>query len=73
MIRDSLDFAKGKKVRPTRGLGGLLLTNKKTVDQFRSIANNPLARTALPAYRNPKLVVYSETPLKSGQSIDDIR
>jgi ribose transport system substrate-binding protein len=73
MIRDSLKFAAGKYVYPTRGLGGLLLTNKTTVDQFRRYAKDPLAKAAAPAYTNPKLVIYSKKPLKSGQSIDDIK
>jgi ribose transport system substrate-binding protein len=72
MIRDALAFTRGRNVFPTRGLGGILMTNKNSVDRFRRIANNPLAKSALPAYRNPNLVVYSKTPLKSGQSIDDI-
>jgi ABC-type sugar transport system substrate-binding protein len=73
MIRDALASTRGRDVFPTRGLGGILMTNKNSVDRFRRIANNPLARSALPAYRNPRLVIYSRTPLKSGQSIDDIR
>ena len=72
MIRDSMKFGNRKYVYPTRGLGGLLLINKKTVDQFE-YANDPLARRALPRIRNPRLVIYSRKPLKSGQSIDDIK
>lgn len=73
MIRDALNFTKGKYVFPTRGLGGILMTNKASVEKFRRIADDPLARSALPAYRNPRLVIYSRKPLKSGQSIDDIK
>jgi ABC-type sugar transport system substrate-binding protein len=72
MIRDSLNFAKGRKVLPTRGLGGRLLTNAATVRAVRKITNNPLARSALPAYTDKTLVKYSSKPLKSGQSINTL-
>lgn len=73
MIRDSLKFAKGQYVYPTRGIGGLLLTDKTSVANFNSIANNPLGPKALPAYNNKKLVIYSRKTLKTGQSIDAIK
>ena len=72
MVRDALNFAKGKKVLPTRGLGGRLLTNAAQVAAVRKITSNPLARSALPAYTDKTLVKYSSKPLKTGQSINTI-
>jgi ABC-type sugar transport system substrate-binding protein len=72
MIRDALNFAKGKKVLPTRGLGGRLLTNRAQVAAFQRIAKNPLGKAALPAYKDKTLVRYSTKALKSGQSINSI-
>jgi ABC-type sugar transport system substrate-binding protein len=72
MLRDSLHFANGGTVLPTRGLGGRLLTNAAEVASVRKITNNPLARSALPAYRDRTLVKYSTTPLKTGQSINTL-
>ena len=72
MVRDALNFAKGKKVSPTRALGGRLLTNKAQVQKFQAIAKNPLAKSALPAYNDKTLVRYYNKPLKSGQSVNTI-
>jgi ABC-type sugar transport system substrate-binding protein len=72
MIRDSLAFTKGEHVYPTRGLGGRLLTNPTNVAAFQRIAKNPLAKAALPAYKDKTLVRYSNKALKSGQSINSI-
>ena len=72
MIRDSLAFTKGQHVYPTRGLGGRLLTNPTNVAAFQRIAKNPLAKAALPAYKDKTLVRYSNKALKSGQSINSI-
>jgi ABC-type sugar transport system substrate-binding protein len=72
MVRDALNFAKGKQVLPTRGLGGRLLTNAAQVAGVKKITANPLAKAALPAYRDKALVKYSTTPLKTGQSINTI-
>jgi ABC-type sugar transport system substrate-binding protein len=72
MIRDGLKFAKGGKVPPTRGLGGRLLTNAREVAAVRKVTNNPLAKSALPAYNDKTIVKYSNKPLKTGQSINTI-
>ena len=72
LVRDALNFAKGRKVFPTRGLGGRLLTNRAQVLAFQKIAKNPLAKAALPAYNDKTLVRYSPKALKTGQSINDI-
>jgi ABC-type sugar transport system substrate-binding protein len=72
MIRDAQKFAKGQQVLPTRGLGGRLLTNAAQVAAVKKITVNPLAKSALPAYRDKTLVKYSTTPLKTGQSINTL-
>jgi ABC-type sugar transport system substrate-binding protein len=72
MIRDGLKFAKGQKVLPTRGLGGRVLTNAREVAAVRRITNNPLAKSALPAFNDKTLVKYSAKPLKTGQSINTL-
>jgi ABC-type sugar transport system substrate-binding protein len=72
MIRDSLAFAKGEKIMPTRGLGGRLLTNPTNVAAFQKIAKNPLAKSVAGAYKDKTLVRYSSKALKSGQSINSI-
>ena len=73
MVRDSLNFSKGKKVLPTRALGGRLLTTAAQVKSFQAIAKDPLAKSALPAYNDKTLVQYYSTNLKSGQSVNTIQ
>jgi ABC-type sugar transport system substrate-binding protein len=72
MIRDGLNYARGRRVFPTRGLGGRLLTNRSEVAAVRKITRNPLAKSALPAYNDKTLVKYSNKPLRTGQSINTI-
>ena len=72
MVKDSLKFAKGGKVSPTRALGGRLLVDKASVQSFQSIAKNPLAPSALTAYNDKTLVRYYNKALKSGQSVNTL-
>ena len=72
MVRDALKFAGGGKPYPTRGLGGRLLTTAADVKAVRKITDNPLAKSALPAYNDKTIVRYSTKPLKTGQSINTV-
>jgi hypothetical protein len=72
MIRDSLKFAKGQKVLPTRRVGGRAFTNAKEVTQYQKVTANPLSAAAAAVYKDKSIVAYSPIKLKTGQSVNSI-
>lgn len=72
LIRDFLKYVNGEPIQPTRAVGGRLLRTKEDVDAYRAIADDPTGDAALPAYDDPAIVQYSDTPLETGQSINDV-
>jgi ribose transport system substrate-binding protein len=72
MCRDSFNFSKGKKVMPTRRVGGKALVDAKTVKLYQKVTNNPLAPGSAWVYKDKSIVAYSPIPLKTGQSVNSI-
>jgi hypothetical protein len=72
MCRDSFNFSNGKKILPTRRVGGKALVNKRTVNQYAKVTNNPLAPGSAWVYKDKSIVAYSPIPLKTGQSVNSI-
>jgi len=72
MVRDSLKFAKGQKVLPTRRVGGRAFTNAKEVTQYQKVTANPFAPAAAAVYKDKSIVAYSPIKLRTGQSVNSI-
>lgn len=72
MCRDGLNFSRGKKVMPTRRVGGKALVNAKTVNQYVKVTSNPTAPGSAWVYKDKSIVAYSPIPLKTGQSVNSI-